>query len=223
MLKRKPATVNNALAAVDDLYIRRGLGPANAKRMEIPKAAPRALDRRAQIRYLRAVQACSSPRDLALALVPFYAGARIAETVALDVDDVRLSARKGTLRIFGKGQHVREIPIHRQLRNALVDWLAERADWPRASDSPDLFLNQRGNRLGARGAHDVITRIAERARLDDHVTAHILRHSFATTLVRGGTDLVIAGELLGHARLETTRVYHARPPKTAARPSVSSP
>ena len=92
VLKRRPATVNNALAAVDNLYIRRGLAPANAKRMEIPKAAPRALDRRAQIRYLRAVEACSSPRDHALALVPFYAGARIAETVALDVDDVRLSS-----------------------------------------------------------------------------------------------------------------------------------
>jgi site-specific recombinase XerD len=196
------------LAAVDDLYIGRGLGPANAKRMEIPKP-PRERSTGEPSRYLRAVQACSSPWDEALALVPFYAGARIAETVALDVDDVRLSARKGTLRIFGKGQHVREIPIHRQLRKALVDWLAERADWPRASDSPALFLNQRGNRLGARGAHDVITGIDERAGLDDHVTAHILRRSFATTLVRGGTDLVIAAALLGHARLETTRVYHA--------------
>jgi site-specific recombinase XerD len=207
VLKRQPATVNNALAAVDDLYIRRGLGPANAKRMEIPEAAPRALDKRAQIRYLRAVQACSSPRDQALALVPFYAGARIAETVALDVDDMRLSARKGTLRILGKGERVREIPIHPGLRKALVDWLHERNDWPGAGDSPALFLNQRGNRLSVRGAHDVITRMAERAGLDDHVTAHVLRHSFATTLVRGGTDLVIAAELLGHARLETTRVY----------------
>ena len=79
VLKRTPATVNNALAAVDDLYIRRGLGPADAKRLEIPAAAPRALDQRAQIRYLRAVQASSSPRDRALALVPFYAGARISE------------------------------------------------------------------------------------------------------------------------------------------------
>ena len=207
VLKRQPATVNNALAAVDDLYIRRGLGAANAKRMEIPETAPRALDKRAQIRYLRAVQACSSPRDQALALVPFYAGARIAETVALDVDDMRLSARKGTLRILGKGERVREIPIHPGLRKALVDWLHERNDWPGAGDSPALFLNQRGNRLSVRGAHDVITRMAERAGLDDHVTAHVLRHSFATTLVRGGTDLVIAAELLGHARLETTRVY----------------
>jgi site-specific recombinase XerD len=207
VLKRRPATVNNALAAVDDLYIRRGLGPANAKRAEIPAAAPRALDQRAQIRYLRAVQACASPRDKALALVPFYAGARIAETVALDLDDVALSARKGNLRIYGKGERVREIPIHAQLRKALTDWLDESPDWPKASDTPALFLNQRGQRLSARGAHDVITGIGARGGLDDHVTAHVLRHSFATTLVRGGTDLVIAAELLGRARLETTRVY----------------
>ena len=103
VLKRSPATINNALAAVDDFYSRRGLGPARAKRAEVPAAAPRALGAKAQIRYLRAVQACESPRDRALALVPFYAGTRIAETVALDVDDVRLSARKGVLRVLGKG------------------------------------------------------------------------------------------------------------------------
>ena len=53
----------------------------------------------------------------------------------------------------------------------------------------------------------MITGIADAAGLEENVTAHTLRHSFATTLVRGGTDLVIAAELLGHARLETTRVY----------------
>ena len=102
---------------------------------------------------------------------------------------------------------VREVPIHPELRKALTDWLEERCDWPGAKDDPALFLNQRGHRLSAKGAHDVITGIADRGGLEDHVTAHVLRHSFATTLVRGGTDLVIAAELLGHARLETTRVY----------------
>jgi hypothetical protein len=63
VLKRSPATVNNALAAVDDFYIRRGLGPASAARIEIAAAAPRALDKRAQLRYVRAVQAVPSPRD----------------------------------------------------------------------------------------------------------------------------------------------------------------
>ena len=147
------------------------------------------------------------PRDRALALVPFYAGARLAETVALDLDDIRRSARKGVLRILGKGERIREVPIHEKLRKALGEWLDERASWPGAADTPALFLNQRGQRLSARGAHDVITGIADRAGLDDHVTAHMLRHSFATTLVRGKTDLVIAAELLGHARLETTRLY----------------
>jgi hypothetical protein len=139
VLKRTPATVNNALAAVDDLYIRRGLGSADAKRLEIPAAAPRALDQRAQIRYLRAVQASSSPRDRALALVPFYAGARISGTVALDVDDLRLSARRAILRIYGKGERVREVPIHPKLREALENWLEDRKRWP-GSDNRALFV-----------------------------------------------------------------------------------
>jgi integrase/recombinase XerC len=207
VLKRSPATVNGALAAVDDFYIRRGVGPARAKRADVPAVAPRALAPKAQMRFLRAAQACGSTRDRALALVPFYAGTRIAETVALDVDDVRLSARKGALRVLGKGDRLRELPMHPQLRVALSEWIAERPGWSGAAETAALFVNRRGSRLSARGAHDVITGIAEKAGLDDHVTAHVLRHSFATTLVRGGTDLVIAAELLGHARLETTRVY----------------
>lgn len=206
VLKRKPATVNGALAAVDDFYIRRGLGPASALRVDLPHAAPRALGPRAQVRYLRAVQACPSPRDQALALVPFYAGARISEIVGLDLDDVRLSARKGLLRIYGKGERVREVPIHPKLAKVLTGWMQERRDWPNKA-GPALFLNQRGERLGVKAAHDIITGIASDAGLDDEITAHVLRHTFATTLVRGGTDLVIVAELLGHARLETTRGY----------------
>lgn len=149
--KHRPVSVNNALAAIDDLYARRGLGPAKAVRIEIPDAAPRALDKRAQIRFLRAVQGCASPRDQALALCPFYARTRIAEVVALDVDDVRLSARKGILRIYGKGERVREVPVHSQLRTALAGWLDERPNWPGANDSSALFLNQRRGRLESGG------------------------------------------------------------------------
>ena len=86
----------------------------------------------------------------------------------------------------------------------LAGWLDERPDWP-GSDSPALFLNQRGGRLSVKGAHDIVTAIADRAGLDDDTTTHVLRHTFATRLVRGGTDLVIVADLLGHARLETTR------------------
>jgi site-specific recombinase XerD len=205
--KRAPTTVNNALAAIDDFYARTGLGPAAAQRVDLPDTAPRALDKRATLRWLRAVEACTSSRDRALAAIPFYAGARIAETVALDVDDVRLSARKGALRLLGKGAKPRDVQVHPQLREDLSRWLAERPAWPGARASPALFLNRRGGRLTTRGASAIIAGIAEAAALDDPATAHVLRHTCATILVRGGTDLVTVAQILGHARLETVRTY----------------
>ena len=214
VLKRKPTTVNNALAAVDDFYIRRGMGPASAPRADLFRRAPRALSARAAVRYLRGVQACPSPRDRAVALIPFYAGARIAEITGLDIDDVRLATRNAILKIH-TADKVREVPIHRQLRAALTDWLHERPNWPTA-DNPALFLNQRGTRLSVRAAHDIITTIAQTAALND-ATAQVLRHTFATRLVQGGTDLVTVAGLLGHARLETTRVYARSTPQDAVK------
>jgi site-specific recombinase XerD len=204
--KQAPATVNNALAAVDDFYTRRGMGRPAAERTDLPATAPRALDQRAQLRWLRAVGAHSSVRDRALAGIPFYAGASIAEIVRLDTGDVPISTREGVLRIHGKGERIRDVPIHPKLRTDIQRWLAERPDWPGADTNPALFLNRRGERLSVRGARDVIARIADAAGLHD-TTAHVLRHTFATTLVDGGTDLVTVADLLGHARLETTRVY----------------
>jgi site-specific recombinase XerC len=110
--KRAPATINNTLAAIDDFYTRQGIGPAAADRLDLPTQAPRALDHKAALRWLRAIQAHPAPRDRVLALLPFYAGLRIAEAVALDIDDIKLSARKGTLRVHGKGHKIREVPIH---------------------------------------------------------------------------------------------------------------
>ena len=154
--KRAPATVNNTLAAIDDFYTRRGLGPAAAGRLDLPAQAPRALDDKAALRWLRAINAHPAPRDRVLALLPFYAALRIAETVALDLDDIALSARKGTLRVRGKGATVRELPVHPQLRAELALWLDERPNWPGAGTSPALLLNRRGGRLSVRGASSII-------------------------------------------------------------------
>lgn len=209
--KREPATVNNALAALDDFYTRRGLGSAEAKRAELPEAAPRALEPRERVTFLREVERWPEPRDRALALVPFYAGARISEVVALDVDDVRMSRRIGELRLYGKGGKVRTVPLKPQLRAALATWIEQRAAWPGA-DSAALFLNRSGERLSATGASEIITEVTAAARFEDPATAHVLRHTFSTTLVRAGTDLVTVAELLGHSRVETVRVY-SRPTK----------
>ncbi len=205
-----PTTVNNALAAVDDFYSRRGIGRAAAERATLPAQAPRTLDRRAQRRWLRAVDAHASPRDRALAGLPFYAGARIAETVGLDTRDVHISGRRGGIRIHGSGARMRDVPLHPKLRADIQLWSNERTNWPGSDKSPALFLNHRGGRLSVRGARDIIAHIAHAAGLGDDTTAHVLRHTFAATLVRGGADLVVVAALLGNARLDTTRGY-ARP------------
>ncbi len=118
-------------------------------------------------------------------------------------------ARRRPYRLLNSRQSdkIREVPIHPKLREDLDLWLAERGNWPHADTNSALFLNQRGARLSVRGASAIINAIGQRAGLDDQTTAHVLRHSFATTLIRGGTDLIVVAELLGHARLETVRTY----------------
>lgn len=81
-------------------------------------------------------------------------------------------------------------------------------DQPAPITSPALLPNRRGRRLSVRGASDIIRAIAADANLDEeHITAHVGRHTFATTLIRGGTDLVAVADMLGHARLDTVRLY----------------
>ena len=208
--RRKPSTVNAHLTAIDDFYRRRGVGPAAVRREDLPKAAPRALDHRDQLRWLRAAEH-ATPRDKALAHVGFYGGLRIAEIVALDLDDVRKSARKGHLVVrYGKGGRYREVPLHSALRATLDTWVDDRERWP-GSDGTALFLNRRGGRLSTRGAYDALVALADSAGINvgreaGEFTPHVLRHTAGTTLTRSGTDIVIVAEILGHS-VETARRY----------------
>ncbi|GAA2428193.1 site-specific tyrosine recombinase XerD [Actinomadura vinacea] len=210
VLKRKPATINAHLTAVDDFYRRRGLGPAAAERAEIPPAAPRPLDEGDQLALLR--EADRAPlRDKAIAFTAFYAGTRISETTRLDTSDVRTSAGNGNLIVrAGKNGRYREIPLHPKLRAVLEEWLRERADWKGADASPALFLNRRGGRLSARSAYTVLRAIAAAANLpigrDGVFTPRVLRHTAGAIMTRQGTDIVVVAELLGHT-VETARRY----------------
>ena len=199
-----PASVNLALAAVDHLYRHLGMDRANVRRERLPQAAPRALARDEQRVLLRAAER-AGPRDRALVLLLMFAGLRISEAVALDLDDIRVSSRKGTVIVrSGKRDAYREMPLNALVRATVTEWLERR---PALADEQEraLFVSRAGRRLSPRAADSSVRRVARDASLE--ISAHVLRHTCLTNLVRQGEDLVMVAEIAGHVKVETTRRY----------------
>lgn len=197
-----PSSVNLGLASLDSFFSMLGLGRPRVRREVLAQAAPRALDQAEQRRLLRAAERAGA-RDRALVGLMLFTGLRISEAVALDVGDVRISARKGLVVVrSGKGDVGRSVPLNAVVRAMLGEWLGERqADEERSA----LFLARHGGRLSARSADEAVRKVAAAADLE--ISAHVLRHTCLTNLVRGGEDLVMVAELAGHRRLDTTRRY----------------
>jgi integrase/recombinase XerC len=201
----KPASVNLALAALDSFYTQLGLGRPIVRREELSKSAPRAITEEEQRRLLRIGERAKA-RDRAIVVMLFYTGLRLAELVALDVDDVKTSARKGVVIVrSGKGDAYREVPLNALVRQVLEEWTAERKKARAPEGERAFFLGRSGRRLSKRSVDDVVRGLGKDAGIS--LSAHILRHTFLTRLVRQGSDLVLVAELAGHRRLETTRRY----------------
>lgn len=204
--KVKPTSVNLALAAIDHFYHFLGSDRPKVQREGLPEQSPRALKPEEQTAFLRAVERTSSLRDQAIARLLFYTALRLSECAALNVDDVRISARKGLVIVrSGKGDTYREVPLNADVREALRVWLKERTRrFPERSEAA-LFLNLKGRRLSTRAIDLVLRQLGTDAKLE--LSAHVLRHTCLTNLVRRGNDLVLVAEVAGHKRLETTRRY----------------
>ena len=144
-------------------------------------------------------------RDRALLELLYASGLRVAECCGLDLDD--LDEGRRTVRVLGKGDKERVVPVGDTALEALAAYLAMRG-----RRRGPIFLNARGGRLTARSAHRIVRRRARRAGLTQRVTPHTLRHSFATHMLGEGADLRLIQELLGHSRLSTTQRYtHVSP------------
>ena len=150
--------------------------------------------------------------DAALVEFLYGTGARISEAVALDVDDITalLADTDLGLRLHGKGDKERIVPVGSMARSALQAWLVRGRPQIAAAArrfTPALFLGGRGGRLTRQGAFNRLRALAERARLGQEISPHTLRHTYATHLVEGGADLRVVQELLGHASVATTQIY----------------
>ena len=150
-------------------------------------------------------------RNRTLAELLYAAGLRVSE--ALGLDRGSLSTDGGFVRVIGKGDRERLVPVG----DVALGWLARYLAWPwpewlavadkaPGAEAP-LFVTPRGTRLGRQQAWLVIRRSAIDGGLGDRISPHTLRHSFATHLLEGGADLRVVQELLGHASISTTQLY----------------
>lgn len=150
-------------------------------------------------------------RDRALLELLYASGLRISEAVGLDIEDISLD--EGLVRVVGKGDRERQVPVgevaltwlRRYVDDVRPGWLAGwHGDLRRGGP---VFLSVRGDRLDRRRAWEILVAAARSAGLREGISPHTLRHSFATHLLEGGADLRIVQELLGHASISTTQLY----------------
>jgi integrase/recombinase XerD len=149
--------------------------------------------------------------ERALLELLYAAGLRISEALRLDLEDLSLDG--AFVRVIGKGDRERLVPVGEVALDAIRAWL----DGPRGVlveqhhvqpvRGGPLFLGRTGRRLARQQAWAIVKRAAASAGLGDRVSPHTLRHSFATHLLEGGADLRIVQELLGHASISTTQLY----------------
>ena len=155
-----------------------------------------------------AAEAASAPwigaRDLAILLLLYGAGLRVAEALSLTASIVPIGA---TLRVTGKRSKTRIVPIVPAVREAIDDYLRQ-CPYPLSGDAP-LFVGARGGPLNPDLVRRAVAAARRRLGLPDTLTPHALRHSFATHLLARGADLRALQELLGHASLSSTQIYTA--------------
>lgn len=151
-------------------------------------------------------------RDRAILELLYSTGIRVTELVTRDLTDLDFVME--VLRVRGKGNKERLVPVGRPAIEAVNGWLPqrlqlirERAGRGRAVEQEALFLNGRGTRLSTRSVERIVQAYGQRAGISQMVTPHALRHSFATHLLEMGADLRSVQELLGHASLSTTQRY----------------
>lgn len=145
-----------------------------------------------------------SLRDRAMLELMYSSGLRLAELLSLNLSDMDLAS--GNLRVTGKGQKTRELPIGRHAITALKQWLAERALHNPAPDAP-VFISKQGRRLGPRAVQKRFQQLSVKQGLMQPVNPHMLRHSFASHLLESSSDLRAVQELLGHSNIATTQIY----------------
>lgn len=197
----KAATIKVKHAAITAYarYINRPDIIENIRRPEARQnrnIAPKSLQRNEYNRLLRDAER-EGVRTAAIVYTLLYTGLRVSELAALNIDDVKLGERSGSVTVRnGKGQIARTVPLPAEARHHIRQYLATRTD-----DEPALFVSNYKRRMSVRSIQRVLEKLGTHP--------HAVRHTYARRLVEGGTDIVTVAELMGHADINVTRRYAA--------------
>ncbi|HKB82517.1 MAG TPA: tyrosine recombinase XerC [Burkholderiales bacterium] len=170
-----------------------------------PKSLPKALSPDEATRLVSFAE--SGPlavRDRAMFELLYSSGLRLSELTSLKIGDV--SFADATVRVVGKGNKTRVVPVGSHALHALQAWLPVRESLPHLDESA-LFLNQRGDAISPRTVQSRLKAWGIKQGLPGHVHPHMLRHSFASHVLQSSGDLRAVQEMLGHASISTTQVY----------------
>jgi integrase/recombinase XerD len=212
---RQPSTQARKVAAIRSFYgfaLREELADRDvAALLDAPKAGsylPDVLSAEAVASILD-VPPADDPvgiRDRAILELLYGCGLRVSELTGLDTDRLDLPGLQ--VRVIGKGNRERRVPMGEEARERMHRYLAgPRQAWTAAHPVSAVFVSQRGARLARESVWRLVRRWAAAAGVEARVTPHTFRHSFATHLLEGGADLRVVQTLLGHASISTTQLY----------------
>ncbi|UMZ73349.1 Tyrosine recombinase XerC [Natranaerofaba carboxydovora] len=146
-------------------------------------------------------------RDRAMMELFYSTGLRISELWQLNIDSINFDEK--SIKVMGKGNMEREVFLGSYAKKAIVRYLEEGRGQllKRENETKALFLNKNGSRLSVRSIRRRVNKYIKKAALDNEVSPHSLRHTFATHLLNGGADIRAVQELLGHVNISTTQTY----------------
>ena len=178
---------------------------ADVSAPQVPRRLPGTLDadQMAQILKIEGSEP-ETVRDRAMLELFYSSGLRLAELTGLNLGDIDLT--DGTVRVTGKGNKMRIVPVGRFARTSMSAWLEIRSESADAGEQA-IFVSNRGRRISPRTVQNRVRYWAQRAGLSQRIYPHLFRHSFATHLLESSSDLRSVQEMLGHADISTTQIY----------------
>jgi len=207
--QHRPRTLSRKLSALRSFFrflFRENLIKSNPADLlmspKLDKTLPKFLSEEEMVRFIEAPPKNTEMgrRDRAILETLYSTGIRVSELVCLNVNHVDLISN--IAKVMGKGKKERIVPIGNKALEAIRDYLNCRKKKENA-----LFLNRSGTRLSDRSIRNIVNKYISQASIQNNISPHVLRHSFATHLLNRGADLRSVQELLGHANLSTTQIY----------------